>query len=130
MRAEAIQGLLMSGSQAIEIRIKKILAALTMLMSVSSVANAETVMVKYRGPVDTSHFQCESISRSSLVNRVCYDASNQYMLIALRGTYYHYCGIDGGTVSELMVASSMGRFFNGYIKGRFDCRTGRVPDYQ
>jgi len=92
-------------------------------------ANAETVDVKYRGPVDTSHFQCESISRSSFVNRVCYDGSNQYMLIELSGTYYHYCGIDGGTVSELLGASSMGRFFNGYIKGRFDCRTGYVPNY-
>ena len=52
------------------------------------------------------------------------------MLIALRDTYYHYCGIDSGTVSELMGASSMGRFFNCYIKGQFDCRTGRVRNYQ
>lgn len=51
-------------------------------------------------------------ARNGLLNRVCYDASNQYMLIALRSTYYHYCGIDSGTVSELMAASSMGRFFN------------------
>ena len=103
---------------------RKRLATLVLLVAASPLANAETVMVKYHGPVDTSHFQCESISRSSLVNRVCYDASNQYMLIALRGTYYHYCGIDGGTVSELLGASSMGRFYNGYIRGRFDCWTG------
>lgn len=98
-------------------------------LATSSLANAETVIVKYRGPVDTSQFNCESISRSSFINRVCYDEGNQYMLIAFNGTYYHYCGIDGGTVSELIAASSMGRFYNGYIKGRFDCRTGYVPDY-
>ena len=102
---------------------------LVFLIVASPVANAETVNVKYRGPVDTSHFSCDDVSRSSFINRVCYDARNQYMLIALKGTYYHYCGIDGGTVSELMAASSMGRFYNGHIKGRFDCRTGYVPAY-
>lgn len=35
--------------------------------------------------------------------------------------------VDG----KLMAASSMGRFYNGYIKkGRFDCRKGYVPSYQ
>jgi len=49
-----------------------------LLLTASSIANAEMVYVKYRGPVDTAHFQCESISRSSFINRVCYDGSNQY----------------------------------------------------
>jgi hypothetical protein len=47
---------------------RKRLAALVLLVAASPLANADTVMVKYRGPVDTSHFQCESISCSSLVN--------------------------------------------------------------
>jgi hypothetical protein len=107
-----------------------LLAGVVLTLSMLSPgAWAETVMVKYRGPVDTSHFQCESVSRSSFINRVCYEASNQYMLIALKGTYYHYCGIDSGTVGSLMTASSMGQYFNGNIKGRFDCRTGYVPNY-
>jgi hypothetical protein len=34
------------------------------------------------------------------------------MLIDLRGTYYHYCEIDNDTVSALLTAESMGRFYN------------------
>ena len=93
-------------------------------------AAAETVNVKYRGPVDLAPFACESVSRSSLVKRVCYDKREQYMIINLQGTYYHYCGIDAGTVGQLQNADSMGRYYNAAIKGRFDCRTGRVPAYK
>lgn len=106
----------------------RLLLALAVVLTAQG-ALAETVYVKYRGPVETSHFQCESVSRSSLVDRVCYDASNQYMLISLRGTYYHYCGIGRGTVSAFFDAASMGRFYNASIKGRFDCRNGYVPSY-
>ena len=52
------------------------------------------------------------------------------MIINLRGTYYHYCEIDGGTVSALLGASSVGRYYSRNIKGRFDCRIGRVPAYK
>lgn len=93
-------------------------------------ALAETVNVKYRGVLDLAPFQCESVSRSSLVTRVCYDRKEQYMVIGLQGTYYHYCEIDPGTVAALRGAESMGRFFNSSIKGRFDCRTHRVPAYR
>src|SRR5690606_259507 len=47
---------------------------------------AETVDVKYRGPVDLAHFDCTGELDSSLVKRVCYNAANQYMLIRLKGT--------------------------------------------
>jgi hypothetical protein len=42
--------------------------------------------VKYRGPVDLAPFKCDSISRSSFIQRVCYDEKNSYMLINLSGT--------------------------------------------
>ena len=99
-------------------------------IGLSGVAQAETVTVKYRGPVDLRPFQCESISRSSFITRVCYDQKEQYMVIGLGGTYYHYCEIDSGTVNALRTADSMGRFFNANIKGHFDCRTHRVPSYK
>jgi len=89
----------------------------------------EVVTVKYRGPVSLAPFKCDAITRSSFIERVCYDASNSYMLIDLNGAWYHYCEIDAGTVSNLMAADSMGRFYNQSIKGRFDCRTHRVPHY-
>lgn len=104
--------------------------AIALTVGLASVVHAETVNVKYRGPVDLAPFQCESINRSSLVTRVCYDRKEQYMVIGLQGTYYHYCEIDAATVSALRNAQSMGRFYNQAIKGRFDCRTRRVPAYK
>jgi len=104
--------------------------AIALAVAISGAAQAETVNVKYRGAVDLSPFQCESVSRSSLVTRVCYDRKEQYMVIGLQGTYYHYCEIDAGTVASLRGAESMGRFFNANIKGNFDCRTHRVPAYR
>ena len=91
--------------------------------------SSEIVDVKYRGPVDLNYFSCTNFDRSSLVRRVCYDRSNNYMVISLNGIYYHYCEIDSGTVASLLSADSMGRFYNASIKGRFDCRVNRVPSY-
>ena len=104
--------------------------ALSLVSGFTGLVHAETVNVKYRGVVDLAPFQCESVSRSSLVTRVCYDRSEQYMVIGLQGTYYHYCEIDAGTVSALKSADSMGRFFNTNIKGNFDCRARRLPSYK
>jgi hypothetical protein len=39
------------------------------------------------------------------------------MLITLNGTLYHYCEIDAGTVSSLLSAPSIERFYNARIKG-------------
>lgn len=98
-------------------------------------AYAEEVHVKYRGLVDLAPFVCEEVTRSSFIRRVCYDRNNQYMVILLNSTYYHYCEIDERTVRSLMQAVSMGKFFNTYIlgdgtDGPFDCRTHRIPGYQ
>ena len=94
---------------------------------------AETVEVKYHGPVDLKPFSCTD-TKSSFVNRVCYDKANTYMLILLNSTWYHYCEIDAGTVSSLIKADSVGRYYNSNIKGTgkdgpFDCRTHKVPRY-
>jgi hypothetical protein len=105
---------------------KEILVAL-LLAAVSALANAESVVVKYRGEVDLAPFTCSTVTRSSFVKRVCYDERQNYMLISLNGTYYHYCEIDSGTVANLMSADSMGRYYNATIKGHFDCRVNRMP---
>jgi hypothetical protein len=96
-------------------------------------ALSETVNVKYRGAVDLKSFVCTDTT-SSFVHRVCYDKAHAYMLILLKNTWYHYCEIDAGTVSALIRASSVGRYYNSNIKsssndGRFDCRTHKVPNY-
>jgi hypothetical protein len=97
-------------------------------------ADAETVDVKYRGAVDLKPFACQEITRSSVVNRLCYDASNQYVVVQLKTTYYHYCEMPKAIVDEWLSAPSTGRFYNQNIKGSgsdgpYDCRAHRVPRY-
>jgi hypothetical protein len=104
--------------------------SLGVLVGITTGSRSETVDVKYRGPVDLTPFACDSIERSSFIQRVCYDHENAYMIVSLNGTYYHYCDIDSATVDSFLAADSMGRFFNASIKGHFDCRTGHVPAYR
>lgn len=93
-------------------------------------ASAEVVQVKYQGAVDLVHFNCDTITRSSFIQRVCYDEQNRYMLISLNGTYYGYCGIPITEVASLRAAPSMGQYFNAHIKGRYDCRVTPPPTYR
>lgn len=102
---------------------------LATLAFVTSTCLAETVIVKYRGPVDLTPFKCDQITRSSFINRVCYDEAHAYMIVLLKETYYHYCDIDKATLQAFEAADSMGRYYNATIKGHFDCRTGHVPAY-
>jgi hypothetical protein len=104
-----------------------------MMVTLCATAQAEIVDVKYRGPIDLKPFNCTN-TVSSFVNRVCYDKANSYMLILLKNTWYHYCEIDAGTVTALLNAESVGRYFNVNIKGTgndgpFDCRTHMMPRY-
>jgi hypothetical protein len=109
------------------------IAALFLLVASTPVLS-ETVDVKYRGIVDLKPFECTDTPRSSFIQRVCYDKAQSYMLISLRGTYYHYCELPAATFDDFMAASSMGQFYNRTIKGTgtdgpFDCRTHKVPVY-
>src|SRR6516164_1316280 len=86
--------------------------AVLVLAGAARACRSETVDVKYRGPVDLAAFKCDAISRSSFIRRVCYDQNNNYMIVELKDTYYHYCDIDKSTVDAFNAAGSMGRFFN------------------
>jgi len=91
---------------------------------------AERVNVKYRGEVDLAPFRCEEVTRSSLVQRLCYDAKSSYVIVKLTGTYYHFCGVPADVVRAWSASDSMGRYFNSNIKGRFDCRVTPPPTYR
>jgi hypothetical protein len=109
------------------------LVATALQITTLDCARAESVFVKFRGLVSLDSFECTSVSRSSLVERVCYDSANEYMLIKLNGVYYHYCEIPGRKVRELLSADSIGAHYAQNIKGSggtgpYDCRTGKVPD--
>ena len=90
------------------------------------------VWVKYRQtPVDVAdpRFEYLDTSRSSFITGAWYDSSNFYMVIGLRGTYYHYCRMPRNAWNSFQVADSLGRHYNAFIKGNYDCRLGGVPVY-
>jgi hypothetical protein len=97
------------------------LAAALVLVLGTALARAEVVTPKYWPPTDLAPYVCTD-TVSSFVNRVCYDAAKQHMLILLNATWYPYCRIDRDTVQALLSAASKGRYYNASIKGRFDCR--------
>jgi hypothetical protein len=54
---------------------------------------------------------------SSFVNRICYQSENEYVVVLLKRTYYHYCRFPPALVQQWLNASSKGRFYNAYSKG-------------
>ena len=76
----------------------------------------ETVDVRGRGAVDLKTFECRDINRSTIVQRVCYDAMQSTLLVAVRGGYQQYCNLSAETYAAFMDAPSMGLFFNRNIR--------------
>lgn len=108
------------------------LLLLLLLVSACRIAGAETVQVKYHGPVPLDAFACVDVDERRDVSRICFDSSERYMLIRLKTTYYHYCEIDAKTVQALQAARSKRQFFEAGIRGSgndgpFDCRTHPIP---
>ena len=98
---------------------RPLLAAVAALLVLPAAPlRAEVVFVKYRGTLDLAPLRCDWVTRSSLVQRLCFDPRNQYVVVSLKGTYYHYCGVPADVVAEWKGAESMGRYFNAAIKGR------------
>jgi hypothetical protein len=98
---------------------------------------AEIVDVKDRGAVDLKPFNCQDITRSSVISRVCYDAEDRRMLVQRHAAYYQYCDVPETARDALLNAPSMGQYFNANIKaasanesGPYGCRTDKVPSYQ
>lgn len=90
------------------------------------------VDVKYRDDdinLGDSTFEPLNTTKSSFVDGAWYDANNDYMIISLDDTYYHYCGIPNTAWSDFKLAESFGGYYSKYIKGNYDCRNGLVPDY-
>ena len=87
---------------------------------------SETVEVRERGAVDLAPFECRDITRSSLIQRVCYDQARNYLVVAIRGSYDFYCELQPQTYDGFMAAPSMGRFFKENIRAhsdRYGCDT-------
>jgi len=84
-------------------------------------AQAREIDVKYLGTIKIDGFKCV-LTSSSLINEACYQKSSNKLFVSLNGTFYGYCGVDEVLYSNLLQASSLGKFYNEKIRGKFDCR--------
>ncbi|MBH5387375.1 KTSC domain-containing protein [Bradyrhizobium diversitatis] len=87
---------------------------------------SETVETGERRLIDLGTFECRDITRSTVLQRVCYDRARQDLVVAADGAYDRYCGVTADTVERLLGAPSMGQFFNQNIRSgtagsRYDC---------
>lgn len=89
------------------------------------------VSVKYRDDkVNISANNFEPLDKSdSTVKGAWYDSSNEYMIIKLGSTYYHYCGMPSSAWSGLEASSAPYDYYQDSVKGNFDCRVNPVPTY-
>jgi hypothetical protein len=100
------------------------------LVLMGTAAHAERVYVKARGEVDLGPFRCVNVSRSENVKRICYDEHEAYVLVSVKGIWYHFCGVPATTVSNWKKAASKGRYYNDTIRGNFDCSVTPAPSYR
>ena len=110
----------------------RMLIGLVLFISLHKNALAETIYVKYRAePIHNvqKHFEEPSLRSSSLVKRVLYDVENSYLLVKLKHTFYHYCGLPIGVYRSWISTSSLGKFYLIRIKGQFSCRYVTHPEY-
>ena len=107
------------------------LGVAALLLVAAGSAQAERVFVKARGELNLAPFHCESYRRSENVKRLCYDEANRYLLVSIKGIWYHYCAVPPKTFAEFRRAASVGRYFNDNIGGRFECsETTPAPLYR
>src|SRR5689334_5267104 len=83
----------------------------------ASRVDAETVNVESVGAVDLAPFACQDITRSSIVNRVCYDAASRRMIVQAHAAWSQYCGVPQAMRDSFLNAPSMGQYYNATIKG-------------
>ena len=79
-------------------------------------ADADTINVQERGAVDLAPYACTDITRSSIIDRVCYDAPKQQAILLVRSIYRQYCKVSPATLEALLNAPSMGQFYRANIE--------------
>ncbi|HEU0085174.1 MAG TPA: KTSC domain-containing protein [Bradyrhizobium sp.] len=94
--------------------------------------DAETVNVQHGAEVDLAPFACQDITRSSIVNRVCYDAASRRMIVQANAACWQYCGVPETIRDSFLNAPSMGQYYRATIKGSetaglYECRAHRAP---
>ncbi len=91
---------------------------------------AECVDVRGRGKTSINNMQCTPVKTTELLETVCYDSKNAYMLLNVAGQYFEYCGIKELYAEELLKAKNKGDYINSHIAvGVFDCTIFQPPNY-
>ena len=103
------------------------LAFILALLFTATWQEAEIVDVKDRGPVDLKPFNCQDITRSSVISRVCYDTASRRMLVQHHAVYHQYCDLPQDTLDAFLNAPSMGRYLQREHRGGRRQRTLRLP---
>jgi predicted phosphoribosyltransferase len=99
----------------LEVIVVRALALLLAQLAAAPIVS-ETVETGERHLVDLKTFECRDITRSTVLQRVCYDRAQQDLIVAVNGAYDRYCGVTADTVERLLDAPSMGQFFNQNMK--------------
>lgn len=110
---------------------KNTILTIILLISLNTSLSAKDIYVKYKGivDVDNGHFSELKLKKSSLIKSMYYDKENKYLLVQLKKTYYHYCAIPNNVVSNWGASQSLGKYYNAYIRGNYDCRLYPQPSY-
>ena len=111
------------------------LAFILALLFTAPWEEAEIVDVRDRGAVDLKPFNCQDITRSSVISRVCYDSESRRMLVQRHAAYQQYCDLPKDTLDAFLNAPSMGRYYRANIEAAdgsepYACRTHKVPSDQ
>jgi hypothetical protein len=111
------------------------LAFILALLFTAPWQEAEIVDVKDRGAVDLKPFNCQDITRSSVISRVCYDDASRRMLVQRHVVYQQYCGLPKDTLDAFLSAPSMGQYYGANIEGAdgsgpYACPTHKAPSDQ
>ena len=89
-----------------------------------------SIDVRYLGPVNLKSYDCQDITRSSLIERVCYDEANRHMVVRRNAVHDQYCELPKDVVVAFLNAPSMGQYFNANIAGNGKSRPIRLRDAQ
>ena len=102
------------------------LAFIIALLFTAPWEETESVDVRDFGPVNLRSFNCQDITRSSLIERVCYDEANRHMVVRRNAVHDQYCELPKEVVVAFLNAPSMGQYFKANIAGNdksgpYDC---------
>jgi hypothetical protein len=97
---------------------EKLIVLLLAVLGNATWADADVVDVRNAGPVDLAPFVCTDITRSTMIDRACYNEAKRSAIIEVRSTYRQFCDMPKATFDALLDAPSMGQFYIKQIRGK------------